>query len=112
MRQAGYLAAAGIYALDHHITRLEEDHHRAQAIGKTLKPLPFVKEVLPIETNIVIFILQDNVKDSDFLQKLKENNIWAVGFGSQTVRMVTHLDFTDEMLDHLNNYLSTFQSSK
>ncbi len=101
MRQAGYLAGAGIYALDHHIERLNEDHDRAQVIGKTLNSCSFVKDVLPIETNIVIFTLQDDVKDTEFLHKLKENNIWAVGFGPQMIRMVTHLDFTDEMLEQL-----------
>ncbi|MCB2221502.1 MAG: threonine aldolase [Bacteroidetes bacterium] len=101
MRQAGYLAAAGIYALDHHIERLAEDHKRAMLIGQTLESCSFVKEVLPIETNIVIFTLQDDVMDADFLNKLKEHNIWAVGFGPQMIRMVTHLDFSDEMLDQL-----------
>jgi len=108
MRQAGYLAAAGIYALDHHIVRLEEDHKRAATIGQTLSSLRFVKEVLPVETNIVIFTLQDDVKDTDFLQKLKENNIWAVGFGPQMIRMVTHLDFTDEMLERMTKLIARF----
>jgi threonine aldolase len=101
MRQAGYLAAAGIYALDHHIDRLAEDHERAMVIGETLQSCSFVKDVLPIETNIVIFTLQDEIKDTDFLNNLKKNNIWAVGFGPQMIRMVTHLDFSDEMLDQL-----------
>ena len=108
MRQAGYLAAAGIYALDQHINRLKEDHNRAQVIGNTLESCSFVKDILPIETNIVIFTLQDDVKDSEFLQKLKNDNIWAVGFGPQTIRFVTHLDFTDEMLQQLTHYLKTY----
>ena len=59
MRQAGFLAAAGIYALDHHIERLKTDHLHATQLGSTLMKLPFVKTVLPVETNIVIFELQD-----------------------------------------------------
>lgn len=108
MRQAGYLAAAGIYALEHHIERLSQDHQRAQIIGDTLSSCNFVKDILPVETNIVIFTLQDKINDFEFLQKLKNNNIWAVGFGPQTIRLVTHLDFTDEMLDRLLRYLKAF----
>ena len=106
MRQAGYIAAAGIYALEHNINRLNEDHHKAKIIGQTLQSCNFVKEVLPIQTNIVVFKLIDTIKDTDFLETLKENNILAVGFGSQTIRMVTHLDFTDGMLDELVRVLN------
>ncbi len=101
MRQAGYIAAAGIYALEHNIARLKEDHNKAKIIGQTLQSCSFVKEVLPIQTNIVVFKLIDTIKDTDFLETLKEKNILAVGFGSQTIRMVTHLDFTDSMLEEL-----------
>lgn len=98
MRQAGYLAAAGIYALDHHISRLKEDHQRARHLGKLLEKMPFVTEVLPIQTNIVIFKLAEKMPAATFLEKLAENNILAVQFGKQTIRLVTHLDFNDEML--------------
>ncbi len=101
MRQAGYIAAAGIYALEHNIARLSEDHKRAKIIGQTLEACHFVKEVLPIQTNIVVFKLVDEIKDIDFMETLKEKNILAIGFGPQTIRMVTHLDFTDNMLDEL-----------
>jgi threonine aldolase len=98
MRQAGYLAAACIYALDHNITRLEEDHKRASALGKTLEEMPYVASILPVETNIVIFTLNDRLASDAFVQKLSEQNIKAVAFGTQTIRFVTHLDFTDDML--------------
>lgn len=101
MRQAGYIAAAGIYALENNITRLKEDHQKAKTIGQTLLSCNFVKEVFPIQTNIVVFKLVDDVKDIDFLNTLKEKKIHAIGFGPQTIRMVTHLDFTDGMLDEL-----------
>lgn len=105
MRQAGYLAAAGIYALDHHITRLAEDHRRASKVEEILKNCRFTKEVLPVETNIVVFKLQDEYPDSEFLKTLEDKGILAVGFGPQTIRFVTHLDFTDEMLDDLDQIL-------
>ena len=99
MRQAGFLAAAGIFALDHNIDRLKEDHRKAKVIGQLLQECKYVDEVLPVETNILVFRLADDVKDVDFLQKLKNKNILAVGFGPGTIRFVTHLDFTDEMLE-------------
>lgn len=105
MRQAGYLAAAGIYALDHHIKRLKEDHARARELEKTLKSLPFVKEVLPVETNIVIFELTESLTVMDFIFKLFSRGIKAIPMGPQKVRMVTHLDFTDEMLEKVTGAL-------
>ena len=99
MRQAGYLAAACIYALDNNISRLKEDHQRASVIGKTLEQLSYVKSMLPVETNIIIFTLDEKLSSDAFVKKLAEDNIKAVAFGTQTVRFVTHLDFTDEMLE-------------
>ncbi|MDX1629334.1 MAG: GntG family PLP-dependent aldolase [Fulvivirga sp.] len=99
MRQAGYLAAAGIYALDHHVERLTEDHRRAQILGDAIGQLDFVEEVLPVETNIVIVRLSNKIAAEDCLQKLKEMEILAVPFGKHDVRFVTHLDFDDEQLD-------------
>jgi len=101
MRQAGYLAAAGIHALDHHIERLKEDHQKARIIANTLQELSFVEEVFPVETNIIVFKLNGQFKDNEFLEMLESNNVKAVGFGPQLIRLVTHLDFTDEMLDPL-----------
>ncbi|HCQ29432.1 MAG TPA: low-specificity L-threonine aldolase [Flavobacteriales bacterium] len=101
MRQAGILAAAGIYALENNISRLKDDHNRAKAIGEALKNASFVKDIMPIETNIVVFYVQDNTTPEAILEKLKEKNILAVKFGPQMIRMVTHLDFDDKQLDHL-----------
>jgi threonine aldolase len=98
MRQSGYLAAAAIYALKHNIDRLREDHRRAKDLGSFLSTLNFVKDVMPVETNIIIFSLNDKYSQADFLRLLNEKGLWAVGFGFQKVRMVTHLDFNDEML--------------
>ncbi len=100
MRQAGFLAAAGIYALDHHIERLKDDHRRAKAMGAILKNLPWVESVDPIDTNIIIFSVPNRLTTDNVLQELAANNIRAVKFrGPKEIRMVTHLDFTDAMLD-------------
>ncbi len=107
MRQAGFLAAAGIYALDHHVSRLKEDHLRACELANTITTLPFVKETLPVETNIIVFHLDDTIKDKEFLHILSEHHISAVQFGPQTIRMVTHLDFDDDQLDHVVSVLKT-----
>ena len=98
-RQAGYLAAAGIYALDHHLLRLRDDHARARAIGQILQKLPEVEETYPIETNIVIFRLPQTILAADYVQQLAAKNIDAVTFGKHLVRFVTHLDFTDAHLE-------------
>jgi len=101
MRQAGYLAAAGIYALDNNVKRLKEDHRRARDMGEVLEALPYVDEVYPVQTNILIFELNKKMKDTDFMSKLNEKNIKATIFGPQTIRFVTHLDFTDSMMEEV-----------
>jgi threonine aldolase len=107
MRQVGYLAAAGIYALDNNINRLAEDHKKAKKIETALKQLNYVKNVEPVETNIVIFYLIDSVKPKEFIQKLKKNNILITEMGQGKIRIVTHLDITDKMIDKVVN---TFKS--
>ncbi|WP_149394280.1 threonine aldolase family protein [Cyclobacterium marinum] len=108
MRQAGMLAAAGIYALDHNVFRLEEDHERAKAVGKILEKAPFVKEVLPITTNIVIARLSQ-ISPESFLDELTERNIWAVKFGRDQIRMVTHMDFTDQHLEAFESRIKRWE---
>ena len=97
MRQVGYLAAAGLYALDNHIERLEEDHMKAKELGNLLSKLSYIKTVEPVETNIVIFELNNDIKETDFVKKLKDNGILIIGMGSNKLRIVTHLDYTDVM---------------
>jgi threonine aldolase len=96
MRQAGFLAAAGIYGLDNNIDRLKNDHYRARVIGKELEGCSFVNDVMPIDTNILIFSVDD---EADILAKLKAKGILGVAFGANLIRFVTHLDFTDDMVD-------------
>lgn len=106
MRQVGYLAAAGIYALDYHIDRLVDDHDRAKKIGEVLSNSELIKKVEPIETNIIIFYVNDNVDEMEFVQGLKAKNILISSMGEGKLRMVTHLDFTNKMLDLVINELN------
>lgn len=105
MRQAGYLAAAGIFALDNNIERLADDHRRAQEIVGILKALPYVSAIEPVETNIIIFYIPDDVDEDLFIKKMEELDILLVGMGDRKLRMVTHLDFTDDMLTELRKRL-------
>ena len=98
-RQAGYLAAAGIYALENNIERLKDDHARAREIGKMMEGISAVEEIYPVDTNIVIFRINDKILATDYVQKLNEKGIKASPFGKHLVRFVTHLDFTDEHLE-------------
>ena len=98
MRQAGFLAAAGIYALDNHIEYLKEDHKKASEIGAVLESLNFIKKVEPIETNIIIFEVDENLISADkFVKKLADNNISIISMGQGKLRIVTHMDYTASM---------------
>ena len=101
MRQAGYLAAAGIYALDHHIDRLKIDNDRAKKIGVVLNDLELVKAVRPVQSNIILFDLKDSISAQEYLARLSAKGIIASPFGPQTIRFVTHLDLSEEMIDYL-----------
>jgi len=105
MRQAGFLAAAGIYALDHQVERLKEDHRRARVLGQFLIQAPHVAEVLPVATNIVIARL-DGISPETYLQELTQKGIKGVKFGKDLVRFVTHLDFGDVHLEEFGRRIS------
>lgn len=92
MRQAGFLAACGLFALQHQITRLHEDHLHAQQIADTLRGLHFVKAVLPVETNIVIFEVQPPHTASGIVARLKDKAVLAYAISEMQIRIVTHLD--------------------
>ncbi|MDX1584971.1 MAG: GntG family PLP-dependent aldolase [Thermoanaerobaculia bacterium] len=111
MRQAGYLAAAGIYALDRNIPRLAEDHARARTIGEALERLDWVARVERVETNIVLFELADTLDPGRFLSNLEERGVRATSFGGQWIRFVTHLQFDDEMLDRVVELLPSLSAS-
>jgi len=108
MRQAGYLAAAGIYALDHQVERLRDDHEHARLLASALADLPYIASIRPVQTNIVIFDLAPPLSPTVFLDYLKKNGIIATAFGPQTIRFVTHLDVTREMVEHAISILKKF----
>jgi threonine aldolase len=99
MRQAGFLAAAGIYALDHNIARLSTDHKHAKALGDALNRVSYVASVLPVETNIVVFEVADGIKAINVVHHLDEKGIVCNTTGPKTIRMVTHLNISSEMID-------------
>lgn len=110
MRQSGFLAAAGSYAMDNHIDRLAEDHKKASEIGQVLQALECVQNVEPIETNIIIFELDETKMSSEtFLNKLTENHISIIGMGQGKLRIVTHMDYTQEMHGHFLQVLQTIR---
>lgn len=99
MRQAGFLAAAGIYALENNINRLAEDHLHAKQIAATLATKDFTGTILPVETNIVIFEVKGRYSPVAFAAKLKEQGILVMAISPTQVRMVLHLDVTEEMVE-------------
>ncbi len=100
-RQAGYIAAAIDYALENHVSLLAEDHRRAKVIAVFLQTRHEIISILPVETNIIIFELRQYISAELYLQKLLILGVKASPFGKQQIRLVTHLDFTDEHLDQL-----------
>ena len=109
MRQAGFLAAAGIYALDNHIDRLADDHKKAKDIEQVLSTLPYVKKVEPVETNIIIFYVKDYLNADNFIASMAKKNILLTPMGDGKIRIVTHLDFSEEMLEKLVYELKIFK---
>ena len=109
MRQAGFLAATAIYAIDHHIDRLAIDHQHARVIEAALIKHPLVKTVLPVETNLVFFEMQ-NERDSDrMVTYLQDRNILLLPISAGRLRLVTHLDITSEMVEILITCLNQFR---
>ena len=101
MRQAGYLAAAGIYALENNIKRLEEDHQHAKQIAEALGKKSFIGKIMPVETNIIIFEVTGSYTAKELCNKLRQHKILCLTISETQVRMVTHLDITKEMLKNL-----------
>ena len=107
MRQAGFIAAAGIYALENNINRLEEDHIHAKKIAEAISKKEFVKMVLPVETNIIIFELDDTITAPNLVSKLKLENILGYAISPNRVRLVLHLDINVQMV---NKTIEVFNS--
>jgi len=111
MRQIGYMAAAGLYALEHHIERMSEDHQRALEIALLLKSMSYVDKVEPTETNIVIFYLAEGLGEEKFMSDLLEYDIKISAMGQGKMRIVTHLDYTQEMHQRLLEVLEGYSVS-
>jgi threonine aldolase len=109
MRQAGYLAAACLYALDHNIARLKEDNNRAKDLANHISKLSYVTDIKPVMTNIVIFEL-DTIKATDMVSYLAQNNINASAFGEYAVRFVTHMEIDDAMVEQVKNVMDNFSA--
>lgn len=108
MRQVGYLAAAGIYALDHHVDRLRDDHAHAHKLAQALEPLPWVAGIRPVQSNIVIFDLHAPVTPTALFEYLAPFGIKASAFGPMTVRFVTHLEVTRADVEEVVKRLQAF----
>ena len=111
-RQAGYLAAAGLFALENNVDRLADDHRRAAQLAATLRLQPYVAEVLNPETNLVIFRLHDTQPAAHFLAALEAQGIRASNFGPQWIRFVTHLDVDDAMVARIEAAVSSMRNGK
>jgi threonine aldolase len=109
MRQVGYLAAAGIYALQNNVNRLVDDHKRAEELGAVLEKLPWVEKVEPVETNILIFSLKKGFDEKLLIEKLKQKSIFISSMGPGKLRIVTHLDYKAVMHSYV---IDTLQKLK
>ncbi len=105
MRQAGYMAAAGLYALQNNINRLSEDHHHAKQIAEALLKKDFIGKMLPVETNILIFEVTEGYTPTEFCEYLKDYDVLCLPISATQVRMVLHLDITNKMVQELQNIL-------
>ena len=101
MRQVGYLAAAGIFAIQHNVNRLVDDHRRAKELGAVLETLPWVEKVEPVETNILIFSLKKGFDENLLIEKLKQKSIFISSMGPGKLRIVTHLDYKEVMHNYV-----------
>jgi threonine aldolase len=113
MRQAGILAAAALYALDHHIDRLREDHENARRLGDAIQSIDGLELVYPVETNIIIFRIEEKFDTVEgFLSRLRTHGVLAVPFASRFVRMVTHLDVTAEDIEKVAGVLGSLKPAR
>ncbi len=108
MRQVGFMAAAGLYAMQNQVTRLSEDHNRAMDLARLLQGLEYVKFVEPTETNIVIFYLIDSISETQFMDTLEQKGVRISDMGQGKLRIVTHHDYTSEMHDAFIKVLKAY----
>jgi threonine aldolase len=111
MRQSGFLAAAGIYALDHHIERMTTDHHHAKVLAEVLEKQSYVHAVMPVETNIVIFEIAPAYHAAEIVEALRKKGLLCSLTGPKTIRFVLHLDVSAQMIDRAIEILVHLQPS-
>ena len=99
MRQAGIIAAGGLYALKNNVSRLKEDHYHAKELEGALKKMNWVESVVPVETNIVVVILKDYSSRDYLISELENHGVKIIAFGSGMLRFVTHLDISSLDID-------------
>ncbi|HAE35588.1 MAG: threonine aldolase [Chitinophagales bacterium] len=108
MRQAGILAAAGIYALRNNVERLKVDHEHAKQIGAILENQSWVDTCLPVESNIVIFQLAAQYSADDLISYLQAQDIHAFHIGNNQVRLVFHMDVSADMTGQIVRMLQSY----
>jgi threonine aldolase len=106
MRQTGFMAAAGIYALEHNVERLAEDHAHAIHICQALEKKGFVKSIMPVETNIIIFEVESNCART-IAGQLKDAGVLAIAISASQIRFVTHLNISPEMVGQVIKVIET-----
>jgi threonine aldolase len=100
MRQAGILAAAGLYALEHNVSRLAEDHARARRLAEALAGMDRVRiNVEDVKTNMIFFSLRDGLDPYEAVRRLDQRGIKMLAMRPGVIRAVTHLDVNDEQID-------------
>ncbi|TVR80719.1 MAG: threonine aldolase [Chitinophagaceae bacterium] len=110
MRQAGILAAGAMFAIRHQTDRLEEDHQHAKTLERSLENCSYIKSILPVETNIVIARLIESVDIDNFINNLSNNGIFVSKFGSDSFRMVTHLNIDSEMIENVCKFFNKLKN--
>lgn len=105
MRQAGIIAAGGLFALKNNVERLKDDHRRAKLLGEIWLAQPYTLDVLPVETNIVVARVENDEVRDKIIEKLKSHLILCMPFGPGMIRMVTHLDIRDEHVERVRDVL-------
>ena len=103
MRQVGYLAAAGLYAIQNNISRLLIDHERAKEISLKFLSKDFIKTINDVETNIIILELNESVQKKTMIDYFSKNEIVFDWFsmGPEKIRIVTHLDYSKDNHNYL-----------
>lgn len=112
MRQAGILAAAGLYALQRNINRLADDHRKAKRVEQVLSKVPWIESILPVETNILVFKIREQLPAAILLRHLEQHGIKAVSMGRNLVRFVFHLDQSEADVEKLCQVLVELPSSE